>query len=194
MAGRRGIQTIYIGQQDQRVGCNHLRHIRGQTVIVAKAKLASSDRIILVNNRNNATAEQAIKRRTHVRVVFATHDVFSGEQQLSDIKVVRLKCCRPASNQEPLPHRGSSLNACQIARTRIEAQRIQTRCNRTGRDNNDLFTRRLPLRDQARYGINTVQIQATIIAAQRRGSNFDDNTVRIVDTAVTRRSHFESLP
>ena len=55
-----------IGENNQRVCVNQICHQRGQRIIVAKANLIGSDRIVFVYDRDNAEFQQGGERAAGV--------------------------------------------------------------------------------------------------------------------------------
>ena len=89
--------------------------------------------------------------------------------------MVSLERGRPPRHQKPLPHRGSGLHARQILRFRSETERIKARRDRARRHDDDLAIRPAPARHETRNRVNTIQIQATILARERRRAYLDDD-------------------
>lgn len=54
----RGEQRIHVAEQQQCVGTHHLRDKRGQPIIVTEMNLVGGDRVVLVDDRHHAHAQQ----------------------------------------------------------------------------------------------------------------------------------------
>ena len=163
---RSSIKTIDISEQNESISLNHLRNEGSEAIIVAEAQLSGGHRIILVQNRNDAEAEEARQRGTHVRVVVTAHDVVRGQQHLGGIEVMRLESSGPTRHQEPLPHRRRGLHARQVLRLRREAERIKPGSDRTRRHDDDLPVCPAPARNKARDRVDPVEIQTAIFSRQ----------------------------
>ena len=172
---RSRVEAVDVRQQHEGIGLDHLRDERGEAIVVAETQLAGGHRIVLVENRDDAEAEETRQRRAHVRVVVAAHHVVRGQQNLGGIEVMRLECGRPPRHQKPLAHRGSGLHARQVLRFRGEAERIKARRDRTRRHDDDLSVRPAPARHEARDRVDTVQVQAAVLARERRRADLDDD-------------------
>ena len=172
---RSGVETVHVRQQREGVGLDHLRDERGEAIVISETQLAGGHRVVFVENRDDSEAEEARQRGAHVRVVVAAHDVVRGQQHLGGIQVMRLEGGRPPRHQKPLAHRGGSLHARQVLRFRGEAERIKARCDRARRDDDDLAVRPSPARDETRNRVDTVQIQAAVLARERRRADLDDD-------------------
>ena len=113
--GRR-VQSVDVREEHQGVSRDHLGDQGGQAVVIAEAQLPGGHSVVLVEDRDDAEAEEAREGRAHVRVVVAAHDVVRCQQDLRGVQVVSLERGRPTSHEQPLAHRGSCLNAGQILR------------------------------------------------------------------------------
>ena len=183
MVRRRGVEAVHVREQHEGVSLNHLGDERGEAIVVAEAQLSGRHRIVFVENRNDAEAEEARQRGAHVRVVVAAHDVVRGQQDLGGVEVMRLEGGRPARHEEALAHRGSGLHARQVLRLRGEAERIKSRCHGAGRHDNDLAVRSSPACNEASHRVDTVQVQTAIVAGQRRRADLDDDARGVRRTA-----------
>ena len=175
MVRRSGVEAVHVSQQHEGVGLDHLGDERGKAIIVAETQLAGGHRVVFVENRDNAEAEESRQRGAHVRIVIAAHNVVRGQQHLGGIEVMRLEGGRPPRHQKPLAHRGSGLHARQVLRFRGEAKRIKARRDRARRHDDDLAVRPAPARHKARNRVNTIQIEAAVLARERRRTDLDDD-------------------
>ena len=66
--GIAGVQAVDVGEQHQAVGARHLRHARGQPVVVAVADLGGRDRVVLVDDRDRAQRQQRLERGARIQV------------------------------------------------------------------------------------------------------------------------------
>jgi hypothetical protein len=53
-----GVKAVGAGQDDQAVGADQDRHLRGEEVVVAEADLVGRRRVVLVDHRDGAPLEQ----------------------------------------------------------------------------------------------------------------------------------------
>ena len=138
MIRRSGVEAVNVRQEEERISLDHLRDERRHPIVVAKAQLPSRHSIILVENRNDAEAEQAYERGSGIGVVVPAHHVLRREQNLSRIQVMRVKGRRPPGHEQALAHRGSSLNAGKVLRLGGKPQGIEARSNRSRGDDENL--------------------------------------------------------
>ena len=160
------VEAVDISQQDERVSLNHLRDESSKTIIVTETQLSSGHRVVLVENRNDAEAEETRQRGSHVRVVVAAHHVVRRQQYLGSIEVMCLESGRPPRHQEPLPHRSGGLHARQVLRLRRESEGIQARGDRARRHDDDLAVCTAPARNKARDRVDPVEIQPAVFSRQ----------------------------
>ena len=163
----RCVQAVDIGEQYERVSLDHLSDQGGQAIVVAEAQLAGGHRVVLVEDRDDAEAEEAGQRRAHVRVVVASHDVVRGEQNLCGVQVVGLEGCGPASHEQPLAHRCRCLHARQVLGLGGKAEGIQTGGHGPRGHDNDLTVAPAPAGHESRDGIDSIQVKTAILAGER---------------------------
>ena len=70
-AGRRVIEAVDIGQQDQQIGARHGGDARGEAVIVAVADFVGGDRVVLVDHGHRAPFQQLGDGRARVEIAAA---------------------------------------------------------------------------------------------------------------------------
>ena len=78
------VDAVDVGQQHQHVGAHQMRDERGEPVVVAEADLVGGDRVVLVDDRDDAERQQPVERALRVAVVRAAYDVVGGQQHLPD--------------------------------------------------------------------------------------------------------------
>ena len=83
-----GVEPVDVGEQHQRVGADHLRHPRGQPVVVAEANLGGRDGVVLVDHRHRTERQQLFDRRARVQMAAALFGIVGREQNLRDADVV----------------------------------------------------------------------------------------------------------
>ena len=77
-----GEQAVDVRQQDEQVGADEDRHLRGEEVVVAEGDLVGRRRVVLVDDRDDAPVEQPAQRLARVEVVGARAHVEEGQQHL----------------------------------------------------------------------------------------------------------------
>ena len=76
---RSRVEAVDVRQQHEGVGLDHLGDERGEAIVVAETQLSGGHRVVFVENRDDAEAEETRQRRAHVRVVVAAHHVVRGQ-------------------------------------------------------------------------------------------------------------------
>src|SRR6201996_8347814 len=82
------VQTVDVGEQDQRAGPGDVRDQRGQPVVVAEPDLVGGHRVVLVDDRQHVQLQQPVQGPLRVPVVGPPHQVVGGQQHLADADVV----------------------------------------------------------------------------------------------------------
>ena len=78
-----GEQAAGVGEQDEQVGADEVRHERGEPVVVAVADLVVGDGVVLVDDGHDAELEQSLHRLAGVEVLRAVAEVVRGEEHLA---------------------------------------------------------------------------------------------------------------
>ncbi len=104
-----GVEAVDVGEQDQLIGLHHLGDARGQAVIVAEADFGGGDRVVLVDHRDAAEAEQRVQRGAGVQVAAAVLGVVQRQQQLRGGQAVGGQRLGPGLGQADLADRGGGL-------------------------------------------------------------------------------------
>ncbi len=79
-----GIESVDVGEQHERIGADHLRHARGEPVVVAEADFLGRDRVVLVDDRHRAERQQLLERCARIEMAAALFGVVGREQDLRD--------------------------------------------------------------------------------------------------------------
>ena len=78
--GRRRVETVDVGEQDQQIGAHHRGDARGEAVIVAIADLGRRNRVVLVDDGDRAEPQQRADRRARVQIAAALLGVAERQQ------------------------------------------------------------------------------------------------------------------
>ena len=118
-----GVEAVDVGQQHKLIRLDHLRHARGEPVVVAEADFRSRDRVVLVDDRDAAEAEQRVERRARVEIAAAVLGVVERQQQLRGGEAVRRQCLAPGLRQPDLSDGGGGLLFLQPQALLLQAER-----------------------------------------------------------------------
>ena len=90
-ASLRIVQSVHARQQHEQIGLGQNRDLRAEPIIVAEIQLLDRHRVVLVDDRHDATREQTRERVAHICVGAAAVEVGVGEEDLRDGQPVFLK-------------------------------------------------------------------------------------------------------
>lgn len=79
LAGITVVQTVDIGEQNQRVCADQVRHQRGQSVIVTETEFCCCDSVVFVDDGHRVQCPQSIEGSLSVAVLRPPSDVVGGE-------------------------------------------------------------------------------------------------------------------
>ena len=115
MLGRRvaarisGVEAIDVRQQHQRLGAYQLGDAGRQPVVVADPDLLGDHRIVLIDHRDHAQAQQGLQGRPGVQPAVAHLGVVSRQQHLGADQAVGLQRLFPGPHQRRLAGGGGGL-------------------------------------------------------------------------------------
>ncbi|EON24810.1 phosphoglucomutase/phosphomannomutase [Nocardioides sp. CF8] len=184
------VEAVDVGEQDQQVGVHEVRDQRGQPVVVTEADLGGGDRVVLVDDRQDAELEQLGERLVGVAVVGAPDDVVHREEHLPGDEVVAGELLLVAVREESLPDRGRRLLGGERARALRQAQRGQPGGDRPGRDQHDLGSAGTHRGEHVDEPAHARRVDPAGRRGQRRRADLDDDTACLTDegAAVQRRA------
>ncbi len=102
-------KPVLIGQQDQQVGVDQVRHQRRQVVVVADLDFLGRDDVVLVDDRDDLALEQREQRVARVQVALAVGQIGARQQRLRDDQIFLRKQLVPHLHQLGLTDRGQHL-------------------------------------------------------------------------------------
>ena len=146
------------------------------------------DRVVLVDDREDAQAEQSLHGAAGVRAVHRVLEVAGGEQHLPGDDAERAQRLLVAVDQDVLPDRGRRLLRREVARTLVEQQERHPGRDRAGRDEHDLGAARV----RCGEGFDDRPDLLGVLAADRRRADLDDDPARGGDVAALERRHASS--
>jgi hypothetical protein len=83
-----GVEAGGIGQDHQQPGGNEVRDNRGEPIVVSESELIDHHGVVLVDNRYNTKAEEAVKGGPSMEVRLAARQDIAGQEYLADHEVV----------------------------------------------------------------------------------------------------------
>src|SRR6218665_2257743 len=137
---RSRVQSVNIGEQDQEVSINELRHKRRETVIVTEPNFVGCNGVIFVHNREDPKGEEAIHRATGINTVSRVVEVTCGEQHLPRRYPVPIKRNLIPHDESRLSHGCRGLLCCKVGGSLIQLQIRQPCRDGTRGHKNDLRT------------------------------------------------------
>src|SRR5690606_4516707 len=103
------VETVDVGEEDEQVGADQVRHQRTEPVVVPEPDLGRGDGVVLVDHRHDPEVEQRLERTAGVAVVAAAGDVVDGEQHLTGDQAVAGQRLGVAVDEQPLADRRRGL-------------------------------------------------------------------------------------
>ncbi len=174
-----GVQAIDVRQQHQGVCADHLRHARGQAVVVAEADLGGGDGVVLVDDGDAAEAQQRRDGGARIEVAPAVLGILEGEQQLGGVQPVAGQCLLPGAGQADLADRGGGLLFLQPQRPARQAERAARQRDGAGGDHHHLRTARAQGCDIRRDGGEPGGAwRCAGLIDHQRGADLDDDALR----------------
>jgi hypothetical protein len=143
--------AVHRRQNQEQIGRQQRGDERGKLVVVAEFKFGERNRVVLVDDRHDAPAEQRHQRVARVEMAFVMFQVVVRQQHLRDVKVELRKKFFVNRHQSRLADGGARLQFGEIIGPSLVAERAHARAHGAGRDEHDLlpgFALRGDLRDQ----------------------------------------------
>ena len=111
-----GEQAGRVGEQDEQLRADEVRHQRGEAVVVAEADLLVGHGVVLVDDRHDAEVDQVAQRAPGVEVLRAVHEVERGQQDLAGQRAVGLEAVLPQAHEPVLADGGDGLEHGRVRR------------------------------------------------------------------------------
>jgi hypothetical protein len=165
----------------RRVGPGDVRDQRGQPVVVAEADLLGGDRVVLVDDREDAEGQQPLQRALGVAVVAAPGEVVGGQQHLADGDLVPGERVGVGLHQPQLADAGGGLRGGEVPRPAGHPERGQAGGDRPGGDQHDLAALRVHRGQDVDQGGQPLLVQPAGQAGQRRRPDLDHDPARASD-------------
>ena len=109
LVGIGGVQAVDVRQQHQTIGAHHLRHARGQPVVVAVADLGGRHGVVFVDHRHRAQRQQRVQRAARIQIAAALLGIAEGQQDLRHRDLVGVQQFLVGVRETNLPDRGRRL-------------------------------------------------------------------------------------
>ena len=109
-----GVEAVHVGEDDEQIGVDEVRHEGGEAVVLTDAAgehLVEGDGVVLVHDRDGAAVEQVAQGRAGVEVAEPVAEVAAGKEHLGDDDVVPLEELVPALHEVALADAGERLAA-----------------------------------------------------------------------------------
>ncbi len=175
------VQPVDIREQHQAIGTGHLRDPRGQAVVVAVADLSRRYRVILVDYRYRAQAQERFERGACVQVAGALLAVFQGQQYLSHRDLVRLEQLLIGMRQADLSDRSGGLTLLQAQRAGRQSQMPPPQRDGAGRHQDQLAAAPAQPQQVFHQGFQPAAVEpAGTRIDQQGGADLDDHATRLV--------------
>ena len=166
------VQRVDVGEQHEQVGADELGDEGGEPVVVAEADLVGRDRVVLVDDRQDAQREQAVHGALGVRARGRVLEVARGEQHLAGDDAVAVERVLVAEDEQVLADGCRGLLGREVGGPRVEL--AGTACP-VAIAPEDTSTTSAPRPCAAARASTSGRDLAGVLAADRRGADLDDD-------------------
>ena len=183
------VQAVNVGEQHQAIGARHLRHARGQPIVVAVADLGRGNRVVLVDDRDRAETQQRRERIARIQVTPPHFGIAERQQHLCNREVMLLEHFLPRVREANLPDRGRGLAFLQLEFPGSQAELTAPERDRPGGNQHDLLAALAQRGDIRRQRLEpgAVQPPRRTLHEQRR-ADLDDDSPGLDETRTAARS------
>ena len=180
-----GVQARLVGQDDEHIGIDQVGHQRAQGVVVAKLDLVIDHRVVLVDHRHHAQAQQRQQGGAGVQVALAVGQVGVGQQHLGAAHLVVAQLGFVHLHQAHLPNGGGRLQLVQLFGAGFPAQAFHALGHGPAGDHDQLARRPLVATHQRGQLAGPFPdgrlIQTAPLVGDEAGAHFDDNAPRFLN-------------
>ena len=174
-----GVQAVDVGHQHDQIGVDALGHQRGQRVVVAQRVFLAGDGVVLVDDGDGVQLQKTFQRILQVFAAQLVVEVLPREQHLRDGMVVLAEQPVVGVHQLALADRRSGLLGGDVAGF-VDLQLAHAETGGRRRDNNELMPGVLDVTPHLDEVFCVADIEQPAGMRQRAGSNFDDNTHKLL--------------
>jgi hypothetical protein len=136
-----GVEPVHVGQEHEQLGTEEHRHLGGEEVVVPERDLVGGRRVVLVDHRHDAPAEQGLERPARVEVVRAGAHVEEREQDLRGRDALLAQQVVVGAVEPALPHRAGRLELRDLVGAHGEVQQMHAARDGAGRHDDDVHPR-----------------------------------------------------
>ena len=136
-----GEEAVDVGEQDEQVGADEDRHLRGEEVVVAEGDLVGRRGVVLVDDRDDAPVEQPAQGLARVEVVGARAHVEEGQQHLRARHAALAQQLVVDAVELALAHGAGGLQVLDRGRARREAHELDAARDRARGHHDDVVAR-----------------------------------------------------
>ncbi|BEU66124.1 hypothetical protein MAFF301069_06790 [Ralstonia pseudosolanacearum] len=176
-----GVQATLIRQDDQRIAFDQVGDQRAQRIVVAELDLVGDDRVVLVDDRHHAEAQQGQQRRARVQVALAVSQITMRQQHLRRADTVPRELRFVHLGQAHLSDGGSGLQLVDLLRPPGPAQPLHAFGDGAGAHQHDLLAGRAQRRDLRGPAGDGGLVEAAAVIGDQAGTDLDDEAARIGD-------------
>ncbi len=103
------IHAIAIGEQNQQVSLDSVGHHGGQAIVLAHLDLVGGHRVVLVDDGNDGSLQEALERVSQVEIAPPVLYILARHQHLGHHEIIDVKVLLPKVHQPSLAHRRQHL-------------------------------------------------------------------------------------
>ncbi len=131
LLGILGIQPVFVGEDDQKVGIEEMGHVGAQLVVVAHLYFIRGNGIVFIDNGNDALGQQSIDGIPDIVEAGAIMEVIRREQNLRHRLAALGEQFLVKMHEAHLPHCGAGLFFRQARRPRPVTQGSHAQAHRS---------------------------------------------------------------
>ncbi len=168
------VEPVGVGEQDQQVGLDQQRHLRGKSVVVAEAELVGRGGVVLVDDRHHLPVQQAPQGVARVEVLGPGRHVESRQQHLGCDDVLVGEELGVDVEQTSLAHSRRRLQVHHLGRPPLAPEHSHARRDGPRRDQQHPVTPALQLAHLGHEPGYGGQAERAPLAGERAGADLDD--------------------
>ena len=166
---------MLVGEDDQRIGLDQVGHQRAQGVVVAELDLVGHHRVVLVDDRHHAEAQQGGQGGARVQIAFAVGQVGVGQQHLRGAEAVRAETAFVDLRQAHLADRGAGLQFVDVGGARFEPQAQHAFGDGAGADQHHFLAQRAQGGDLGGPAGDGGVVEPAAVVGDQGRAHFDDD-------------------
>ena len=179
-------ETVLVRENQKQVGIQEERHVARKLVVIAHLDFGHSQRIVLVDNRNNLAGKHGLDGVLQILVTGAVAEVFGRQKNLAHRKLHPAEHFAVGIHQVNLTHGGTGLLFSEHCRLFLVAQLAHARTHGTARHHHNFFTRFHKACHRIGKLLDIARAHTALFGIhQNTGTNLYDNATRFIENILS---------